>query len=629
MFDAIPRERPETPLLDEIQDPALLRKLPLAALPELAEELRAYLLWSVGQTGGHFGAGLGVVELSIALHYCYETPQDRLVWDVGHQSYPHKILTGRREALTTIRQRHGLAAFPSRAESIYDTFGVGHSSTSISAALGMALAARRQGSRRRVCAIIGDGAMTAGLAFEGLSHAAHAGADMLVILNDNDMSISHNVGGLSNYLARIWASRSYIALREGGKRVLSTMPSTLDFARRTEESVKHLLQAPGALFESIGFNYVGPIDGHNLDELVETISNLRSAPGPQLLHVYTTKGKGFAPAEADPIGYHAITKMDAPKAAEKTASSGEKFSKVFGDWLCAMAQADSRLVAITPAMCEGSGMQRFAREFPERYHDVAIAEQHALTFAAGLACEGDKPVVAIYSTFLQRGYDQLIHDIALQNLDVTFGIDRAGLVGEDGPTHSGVFDIAFLRTVPNVLIMTPSDEAECRTMLSTAFAYRGPAAVRYPRGNGCGAPLPDHLETLPIGRARLCRQGQTLAFLVFGPLLHSISALAERLQASVVDMRFVRPLDVDLVLAMADQHQLIVTLEEHQIAGGAGSAISECLQAHGRLTPLLMLGIPDRFIEHGTPTQMLADAGLDPASIEKQVQAKLQSLGLL
>ncbi len=626
MFDAIPRERPETPLLDEINDPVLLRKLPLDALPELAEELRAFLLWSVGQTGGHFGAGLGVVELSIALHYCYDTPQDRLVWDVGHQSYPHKILTGRREALTTIRQRHGLAAFPSRQESVYDTFGVGHSSTSISAALGMALAARRQGRKRHVCAIIGDGAMTAGLAFEGLSHAAHAGADMLVILNDNDMSISRNVGGFSNYLARIWASRSYIALREGGKRVLSTMPSTLDFARRTEESVKHLLQAPGALFESIGFNYVGPIDGHNLAELVETIGNLRSAPGPQLLHIYTTKGKGFAPAEADPIGYHAITKMDAPRPQTPPIRRGEKFSTVFGDWLCAMARADSRLVAITPAMCEGSGMQDFAREFPERYHDVAIAEQHALTLAAGLACEGEKPVVAIYSTFLQRGYDQLIHDIALQNLDVTFGIDRAGLVGEDGPTHSGVFDIAFLRTVPNILIMTPSDEAECRAMLSTAFAARGPAAVRYPRGCGCGADIPDHLATLPLGRARVERRGQDIAILVFGPPLHSVRDIAERLQASLVDMRFVRPLDVELVLAMADQHRLLVSVEEHQIAGGAGSAIAECLHQEGRTTPLLMLGIPDRFIEHGTPTQMLADAGLDAASIEARIKERFQSL---
>ncbi len=626
MFDAIPRERPETPLLDEIDDPARLRKLPLDALPELAEELRAFLLWSVGQTGGHFGAGLGVVELSIALHYCYDTPQDRLVWDVGHQSYPHKILTGRREALTTIRQRHGLAAFPSRQESIYDTFGVGHSSTSISAALGMALAARRQGRRRHVCAIIGDGAMTAGLAFEGLSHAAHAGADMLVVLNDNDMSISRNVGGFSNYLARIWASRSYIALREGGKRVLATMPSTLDFARRTEESFKHLLQAPGALFESIGFNYVGPIDGHNLAELVETISNLRSAPGPQLLHIYTTKGKGFAPAEADPIGYHAITKMDAPRPETPPARRGEKFSKVFGDWLCAMARTDSRLVAITPAMCEGSGMQDFAHEFPERYHDVAIAEQHALTLAAGLACEGEKPVVAIYSTFLQRGYDQLIHDIALQNLDVTFGVDRAGLVGEDGPTHSGVFDIAFLRTVPNVLIMTPSDEAECRAMLSTAFAHRGPAAVRYPRGTGCGASIPAHLDPLPLGRARIERRGQEIAILVFGPLLHSLRELAERLQASLVDMRFVRPLDVDLVLAMATEHRLLVTVEEHQIAGGAGSAVAECLHQAGRTTPLLMLGIPDRFIEHGTPAQMLVDAGLDADSIALRIQERFQSL---
>ncbi len=630
MLISLPTIRPETPLLDEINRPEQLRQLPPEALPELAEELRAYLLWCVSQTGGHFGAGLGVVELTLALHYCYNTPVDRLVWDVGHQTYPHKILTGRRDAMLSMRQRHGLAAFPSREESEFDTFGVGHSSTSISAALGMAMASRRRESTRRVCAVIGDGAMTAGMAFEAMGHAGHLGADMLVILNDNDMSISRNVGGLSNYLARIWASQTYIALREGGKRVLSTMPSTLNFARRTEESMKHMLHAPGTLFESLGFNYVGPIDGHNLEDLIATISNLREAPGPQLLHVYTTKGKGFQPAEADPIGYHAITKM-APaqeRSPQVQAIKPPRYSDVFGNWLCDTARADSRLVGITPAMCEGSGMQRFAREFPDRYFDVAIAEQHALTLAAGLACEGDKPVVAIYSTFLQRGYDQLIHDIVLQNLDVTFGIDRAGLVGEDGPTHSGVFDIAFMRTLPHIIIMTPSDESECRRMLTTAYEHRGPAAVRYPRGTGCGVPLEAELQSLPIGKGIIRRHGHSrqLALLAFGPMLHHALELAEEWDATVVDMRFVKPLDSDLILELARNHQLLVTLEEHQVAGGAGSAVGELLHQHAMPTSLLMLGVPDRFIEHANPTEMHIDAGLDKLGLHQAIVERIQLL---
>jgi 1-deoxy-D-xylulose-5-phosphate synthase len=627
MFTEIPRHRPETPLLDQVSTPDKLRRLPPEALPELAEEVRAYLLWCTGQTGGHFGAGLGVVELTIALHYCYETPADRLVWDVGHQTYPHKILTGRKEAMLSMRQKDGLAAFPRREESEYDTFGVGHSSTSISAALGMAVAARMTGNPRKVCAVIGDGAITGGMAFEALNDAAHQHANMLVILNDNGMSISKNVGGLSNYFARIWASKTYIALREGGKRVLAAMPATLNFTRRAEESMKHLVNSPGALFESIGFNYVGPIDGHDLEALVETISNLRDAPGPQLLHVYTTKGKGFAPAEADPIGYHAITKIAPAAEREKPLSPAPKkpkYSDVFGDWLCDMATADARCVAITPAMCEGSGMVRFAKEFPERYHDVAIAEQHALTLAAGMACEGVKPVVAIYSTFLQRAYDQLIHDIALQNLDVTFGIDRAGLVGEDGPTHAGAYDYAFMRTVPNMVIMAPSDENECRQMLYTGFEHKGPAAVRYPRGTGPGAKIEKQMTALPLGKGVKRRSGEKVAILSFGSLLAPCLAVAEKLNATVADMRFVKPLDEALIRELAQSHKLLVTVEEHAVMGGAGSAVNEFLAREKLVVPVLNLGIPDAFIEHATPAEMLAECGLDAAGIERAIRARLE-----
>lgn len=628
MFYNIPLTRPPTPLLDQADTPDLLRKLPVTALPVLARELREYLLWCTGQTGGHFGAGLGVVELTIALHYVYNTPVDRLVWDVGHQAYPHKILTGRREAMLSMRQKDGLAAFPRREESPYDTFGVGHSSTSISAALGMALAARRQRSGRKVVAVIGDGAMTAGMAFEALNDAAHNAADMLVILNDNQMSISHNVGGLSNYLARIWASKSYIALREGGKKVLSTMPSAWDFARRTEESVKHLVASPGALFESIGFNYIGPVDGHDLPGLIEIIRNLRKAPGPQLLHVYTTKGKGFAPAEADPIGYHAITKI-APASERSTPTpvvKKPKYSDIFGEWLCDMAAADSRLIGITPAMCEGSGMVRFAREYPDRYHDVAIAEQHALTLAAGMACEGLKPVVAIYSTFLQRGYDQLVHDIALQNLDVTFGIDRAGLVGEDGPTHAGAYDYAYMRTIPNLVLMAPADENECRQMLYTAYDYAGPAAVRYPRGHGPGVPLVKAMTALPLGVAELRRQGRDVAILAFGSVLTPALQAGEQLEASVANMRFVKPLDTALVQQLAHTHRLLVTVEEHAVMGGAGSAVNEYLAQAGLVVPVLNLGIPDQFVEHASHGEMLAACGLDSAGILSAIRARLATL---
>ncbi len=626
MFTEIPRQRPDTPLLDQVPTPDKLRELPPEALPELALELREYLLWCTGQTGGHFGAGLGVIELTIALHYVYNTPSDRLVWDVGHQTYPHKILTGRKERMLTMRQKDGLAAFPNRAESEYDTFGVGHSSTSISAALGMALGARMSGSQRKVCAVIGDGAITAGMAFEALNDAAHNSADMLVILNDNGMAISKNVGGLSNYLARVWASKTYIALREGGKRVLSAMPATLNFVRRSEESMKHLVNSPGALFESIGFNYVGPIDGHDLEALVDTISNLRDAPGPQLLHVYTTKGKGFAPAEADPIGYHAITKI-APAVERETPVAPvvkkPKYSDVFGDWLCDMAAADPRCVGITPAMCEGSGMVKFSEQFPERYHDVAIAEQHALTLAAGMACEGQKPVVAIYSTFLQRAYDQLVHDIALQNLDVTFGIDRAGLVGEDGPTHAGAYDYAYMRTVPNMVIMAPSDENECRQMLYTAFEFKGPAAVRYPRGTGTGAVIDKAMTALPLGKGLKKRSGEKIAILSFGSMLAAALKAADALNATVADMRFVKPLDEALVRELAASHDLLVTVEEHAVMGGAGSAVNEFLAGEGLVKAVLNIGIADAFIEHATHGEMLAACGLDAAGVEAAIRQRL------
>lgn len=617
----IPRERPATPLLDRASSPAELRRLGEADLETLADELRQYLLYTVGQTGGHFGAGLGVVELTIALHYVFDTPDDRLVWDVGHQAYPHKILTERRELMGTLRQKNGLAAFPRRAESEYDTFGVGHSSTSISAALGMAIAARLQGKERKSVAVIGDGALTAGMAFEALNHASEVDADMLVILNDNDMSISHNVGGLSNYLAKILSSRTYSSMREGSKKVLSRLPGAWEIARRTEEYAKGML-VPGTLFEELGWNYIGPIDGHDLPTLVATLRNMRDMKGPQFLHVVTKKGKGFAPAELDPIGYHAITKLEAPGSAPKK-TGGPKYSSVFGQWLCDMAAQDARLLGITPAMKEGSDLVAFSERYPERYFDVAIAEQHAVTLAAGMACEGMKPVVAIYSTFLQRAYDQLIHDVAVQHLDVLFAIDRAGLVGEDGPTHAGSFDISYLRCIPGMLVMTPSDEDELRKLLTTGYLFDGPAAVRYPRGSGPNHPIDPDLQPVEIGKGVVRRRGGRVALLVFGVQLAEAMKVAESLDATVVDMRFVKPLDEALVRELAGSHELLVTIEENAVMGGAGSAVGEFLASEGLEVPLLQLGLPDYYVEHAKPSEMLAECGLDAAGIEKAVCQRL------
>lgn len=617
----IPRERPATPLLDRASSPAELRRLGEADLETLADELRQYLLYTVGQTGGHFGAGLGVVELTIALPYVFDTPDDRLVWDVGHQAYPHKILTERRELMGTLRQKNGLAAFPRRAESEYDTFGVGHSSTSISAALGMAIAARLQGKERKSVAVIGDGALTAGMAFEALNHASEVDADMLVILNDNDMSISHNVGGLSNYLAKILSSRTYSSMREGSKKVLSRLPGAWEIARRTEEYAKGML-VPGTLFEELGWNYIGPIDGHDLPTLVATLRNMRDMKGPQFLHVVTKKGKGFAPAELDPIGYHAITKLEAPGSAPKK-TGGPKYSSVFGQWLCDMAAQDARLLGITPAMKEGSDLVAFSERYPERYFDVAIAEQHAVTLAAGMACEGMKPVVAIYSTFLQRAYDQLIHDVAVQHLDVLFAIDRAGLVGEDGPTHAGSFDISYLRCIPGMLVMTPSDEDELRKLLTTGYLFDGPAAVRYPRGSGPNHPIDPDLQPVEIGKGVVRRRGGRVALLVFGVQLAEAMKVAESLDATIVDMRFVKPLDEALVRELAGSHELLVTIEENAVMGGAGSAVGEFLASEGLEVPLLQLGLPDYYVEHAKPSEMLAECGLDAAGIEKAVRQRL------
>ncbi|MFT5483680.1 MAG: 1-deoxy-D-xylulose-5-phosphate synthase [Halieaceae bacterium] len=630
MFDHIPLTRPLSPLLDTILEPADLRALNERQLPQLCEELRGFLLYSVGQSGGHFGAGLGVVELTVALHYLYNTPEDRIVWDVGHQTYPHKILTGRKERMHTIRMTKGLAGFPKREESEYDTFGVGHSSTSISAALGMAIAAGLQGSERKSVAVIGDGAMTGGIAFEALNHAAHTRANLLVILNDNQMSISHNRGGLGTYFARIWSSKFYIAMRRGSKKVLSRVPSMWDFAKRIEEYMKGMV-SPGILFEELGFNYIGPLDGHDLGPMLHAIENMRDLEGPQLLHIMTKKGKGFGPAEADPVGYHALNKIE-PKPPVSDAvpvvnkPSLLKYQTVFGNWLCDMAAVDQRLVGITPAMSEGSGMVEFEQTYPERFHDVAIAEQHALTFAAGLACDGMKPVVAIYSTFLQRAYDQLIHDVALQNLDVTFGIDRAGLVGEDGPTHAGSFDLTFLRCVPNMVVMAPADENETRQMLYTGFMHPGPAAVRYPRGTGPGVAIEQKMQALTIGKGRMIREGSGIAFLNFGVLLPQVAKVADTLNASVADMRFVKPLDIDLVIALAGSHEILVTVEENCIAGGAGAAVNEALAAAGMLLPVLNLGLPDAFIEHGKRDAMLKEVGLDEAGIAAAVAAKFAQL---
>ncbi|MGB3622945.1 MAG: 1-deoxy-D-xylulose-5-phosphate synthase [Ketobacter sp.] len=628
MFKEIPLTRPTTPLLDLIESPAQLRAMEEELLPQLASELREYLMYCVGKTGGHFGAGLGVVELTVALHYVYNTPEDKLVWDVGHQTYPHKILTGRREQMHTLRLRGGLAGFPKRSESEYDTFGVGHSSTSIGAALGMALASQMSGKNNQTIAVIGDGALTAGMAFEALNHAAHCNANMLVILNDNEMSISENVGGLSNYLSRVWASRTYNALREGGKKALENMPSAMEFVRRTEEHMKGMV-SPGTLFEEMGLNYIGPIDGHNIEKLVTYFNKLKEIPGPHLLHVITQKGRGFSPAEKDPIGYHALTKIE-PKPALKTTAPAKpklpKFSDIFGQWLCDMAQQDKRLVGITPAMREGSGMVEFSKRFPKQYHDVAIAEQHAVTLAAGLACGGQKPVVAIYSTFLQRAYDQLIHDVALQNLDVTFGIDRAGLGGEDGPTHAGAYELSFLRCIPNMLIMAPSDENECRQMLYTGYQHPGPAAIRYPRGTGPGTTIEKTMTALPLGKARVLESGKEVAILAFGTLLHSCKPVAAELNATLVDMRFVKPLDEALILALAESHSLLVTVEENAVSGGAGSAVNELLAQNNVVLPVLNLGIPDYYIEHGKPAEMVQECQLDADGIAHSIRTRLQAL---
>lgn len=622
MASEIPLERPSTPLLDGVVVPADLRALEAEQLPAVAAELREFLLWSVGRTGGHFGAGLGVVELTLALHYCFDTPNDKLVWDVGHQAYPHKILTGRREQMTTMRQTGGLAPFPDRTESEFDTFGVGHSSTSISAGLGMALASQMQSRDRRVAAIIGDGALTAGIAFEALNHAAETGANLLVILNDNAMSISHNVGGLSRYLARVLASRFYASIRGAGKRVLSSMPPVADFARRTEEHMKGLV-LPGTLFEELGFNYIGPVHGHDLEDLVSTLTNIKDLSGPQFLHVVTQKGRGYEPAEKNPVGLHALTKIEPPGSAPpKTGANTPKYSNVFGTWLVDIAEQDDRVVGITPAMREGSDLIAFSERFPERYHDVAIAEQHAVTLAAGLACEGAKPVVAIYSTFLQRAYDQLIHDVAIQNLDVTFALDRAGIV-EDGPTHAGIFDLSYLRCVPNMIVMTPSDENETRQMLYTGWVHEGPAAIRYPRGRGPGVVIEQNMTAMPIGKARIVREGSEVVFLAFGSLVPPALVAGDTLGATVVDMRFVKPLDEDCVIAQTARHALVVTLEENVVAGGAGSAVNELLLARGMNTAVLNLGLPDRFPAHGNPDHELASYGLDADGIVASVRARL------
>ena len=609
------------PLLATIATPADLRRLPGAKLSALATELRQFLIHSVSTRGGHFAAGLGTVELTIALHYVYDTPNDRLVWDVGHQAYPHKVLTGRADRLHTIKQDGGLAPFPSRAESEYDTFGVGHSSTSISAALGMAVAASQQGQDRRAVAIIGDGAMTAGLAFEALNNAGSLPTDLLVVLNDNDMSISENVGALSNQFARALSGRVYAHLREGGKKVLQQMPTVWELARRSEEHLKGMV-LPGTLFEELGFNYIGPVDGHDVKALVSTLRNVRKLHGPQLLHVVTRKGKGYAPAEADPIKWHGPGPFDpASGTIFKEKSSGPTYSQVFGQWLCDMAARDPRIIGITPAMREGSGLVEFSKRFPERYFDVAIAEQHAVTFAAGLAAEGMKPVVAIYSTFLQRAYDQLIHDVALQNLPVVFAVDRAGLVGSDGATHQGSYDLTFLRCIPNTVIMVPADENECRQMLYTASTLSSPAIVRYPRGSGPGVAPVAEMTALPVGKAQLRREGASgLALLAFGPMVAPAAQIAERLDATLVNMRYVKPIDEHLILSIAARHRALVTLEENATQGGAGSAVAEILTAEGLQVPLLHLGIPDRFIEHGSREGCLVAAGLDAASLAAGVE---------
>jgi 1-deoxy-D-xylulose-5-phosphate synthase len=609
------------PLLSQIDTPADLRKLDKNQLLPVVKELRAFLTHTVSQSGGHFSAGLGTVELTVALHYVFDTPTDQLVWDVGHQAYPHKILTGRRDQMVTIRQKDGVSAFPKRGESIYDAFGVGHSSTSISAALGMAIASKAQGKDQQMVAIIGDGSITGGMAFEAMNHAGALDANVLVILNDNDMSISPNVGALNNYLAKVLSSKLYSSVRSESKKVLSHMPSVWELARRTEEHVKGMV-VPGTLFEELGFNYIGPIDGHDIDMLVSTLENLKNISGPRFLHIVTQKGKGYAPAEKDPLAYHGVPAFDPTKdSLPKSAPSPHPtYTQVFSQWLCDMADQDERLLGITPAMREGSGLVAFSERFPDRYFDVAIAEQHAVTLAAGQACQGAKPVVAIYSTFLQRAYDQLIHDVAIQNLPVLFALDRAGLVGPDGPTHAGSFDYSYMRCIPNMLIMAPADENECRQMLSTGFQHQGPASVRYPRGKGPGIAVADNLDTLPIGKAEIKHQGEHLAILAWGSMVTPALEAGKKLGATVVNMRFVKPLDETLILAMAKSYDVLVTVEENVIAGGAGSAVNEFLQTEQILMPVLNLGLPDTFVEQGTREELLALCGLDTQGIMQRIE---------
>ncbi|MDK9689743.1 MULTISPECIES: 1-deoxy-D-xylulose-5-phosphate synthase [Azospira] len=612
-----------TPLLDTIDSPAQLRRLDKRQLPQLAEELRTFIVESVSRTGGHLSSNLGTVELTIALHYVFDTPEDRLVWDVGHQTYPHKILTGRRAGMAKLRMHGGLSGFPKRCESAYDTFGVGHSSTSISAALGMALAAKQKGENRKAVAIIGDGAMSAGMAFEALNNAGVADANMLVILNDNDMSISPPVGALNKYLARLLSGGLYSAARRAGEKVLGVAPPLLELAKRAEEHVKGML-TPGTLFEELGFNYIGPIDGHDLDALVPTLQNLKGLKGPQFLHVITKKGQGYKLAEANPVLYHGVSKFQ-PEVGIQSGKGGGKltYTQVFSDWLCDMAAAEPRLVGITPAMGEGSGLVRFAELYPERYFDVGIAEQHAVTFAAGLACEGLKPVVAIYSTFLQRGYDQLVHDVALQNLPVVFAIDRGGLVGADGATHHGAFDLSFMTCIPNLVIMAPADEDECRKMLTTAMGIDGPSAVRYPRGGGSGVTPETALTALPVGKGEIRRQGKGVALLAFGSMVQAALGAGDALDASVANMRFVKPLDRELLAELARNHELLVSVEENALIGGAGSEVARALEEMGLTVPLLRLGLPDHFIDHGDQNLLLAELGLDVDGIVRQVRQRL------
>ncbi len=610
------------PILDAINSPADIRKLNKAQLKPLAKELREYLTHTVSISGGHFSAGLGTVELTVALHYVFDTPSDQLVWDVGHQAYPHKILTGRKERMTTIRTRGGVSAFPSRAESEYDAFGVGHSSTSISAALGMAIASELKGEDKQMVAIIGDGSITGGMAYEAMNHAGAIDANLLVILNDNDMSISPPVGAMNNYLTKILSSKFYSSMREESKKALSKMPSVWELARRTEEHMKGMI-VPGTLFEELGFNYIGPIDGHDLDMLVPTLENLKATSGPRFLHIVTKKGKGYPPAEKDPLAYHGVPAFDPSKDSlpKSAPSTHPTYTEVFGNWLCDMAAQDERLLGITPAMREGSGLVKFSEQYPKRYFDVAIAEQHAVTLAAGQACQGAKPVVAIYSTFLQRAYDQLIHDVAIQNLDVLFALDRAGLVGPDGPTHAGSFDYSYLRCIPNMLIMAPADENECRQMLTTGYLHEGPASVRYPRGKGPGVAVEKTMTALPLGKAEIRHQGSRIAILAWGSMVTPALAAGKHLGATLINMRFVKPIDEQLLLELAKSHEVFVTVEENVISGGAGSAVNDFLQAQRILMPVLNIGLPDSFVEQGTREELLALCGLDAQGIIAQAEA--------